>query len=55
MIGGPILYLFTEFRVVESGFTSDSYNVDRGVWVIGGALTVAILGMVIYYYSRKRA
>ena len=53
-IGGPILYLSAEFRVVGSGISSPSHNADRGVWAMDGALTGAVVGLIVYYYSRKR-
>jgi hypothetical protein len=57
IIGGPFLYLSTDFGVVGvagSGSTPPSSAVDRGAWMLGGALTGAIVGLIVYYYSRKR-
>jgi hypothetical protein len=57
IIGGPFLYLSTDFGVVGvagSGSTPPSSAVDRGAWMLGGALTGAIVGSIVYYYSRKR-
>jgi hypothetical protein len=57
IIGGPILYLSTEFRVVGSNIIPpipiEGNVVDRGTWAMGGALAGAIVGLVIYYYSRR--
>ena len=54
IMGGDIVRSYTVFRVVGSGFSSGS-ELNRVVWTLAGASIGAILGLVVFYYSNKRA